>query len=193
VDEGALSLSLSGQARSDLFIPSGERPEAIPTRRAGAVDLCHAPGTDRAEHLDMRSQQMEIPIGRLRSDRQLGALLSGALHTAGQFRPRPSRQAARPYVYASPTPGVNARFCRDDDVPLVATERTEVDDLHSPQQDHRANVRASILGVPRALPVRDIPARSLAVSMAGQSQGHGNGSRQVADSRSCRWRGRGPP
>jgi len=49
-------------------------------------------------------------------------------------------------VYASPTPGVNARFCRDDDVPLVGTERTEVDDLHSPQQDHRANVRASILG-----------------------------------------------
>src|SRR5271165_2549353 len=36
----------------------------------------------RAEHLDMRPQQMEIPIGRLRSDRQLGALLSGALHTA---------------------------------------------------------------------------------------------------------------
>ena len=44
------------------------------------------------------------------------------------------------------------------------------------------------IGVPRALPVRDIPARSLAVSMADQSQGHGNGSRQVARSRSCRWR-----
>ena len=39
-EAGALSLSLSGQARSDLFIPSGERPEAVPTRRAGAVDLC---------------------------------------------------------------------------------------------------------------------------------------------------------
>ena len=48
-------------------------------------------------------------------------------------------------------------------------------------------------GVPRALPVRDIPARSLAVSMADQSQGHGNGSRQVARSRSCRWRAEGDP
>ena len=45
VDEAG-ALSLSGQARSDLFTPSGERPEAVPTRRAGAVDLCHAPGTD---------------------------------------------------------------------------------------------------------------------------------------------------
>ena len=45
----------------------------------------------------------------------------------------------------------------------------------------------------RALPVRDIPARSLTVSMAGQSQGHGNGSRQVARSRSCRWRAEGDP
>jgi hypothetical protein len=50
------------------------------------------------------------------------------------------------YIYASPALGENFRFCRYDDVPLVATERTEVDDLHSPQQDHRANVRASILG-----------------------------------------------
>ena len=49
------------------------------------------------------------------------------------------------------------------------------------------------IGVPRALPVRDIPARSLAVSMAGHSQGHGNGSRQVARSRSCRWRAEGDP
>ena len=48
VDEaGTLSLSLSGQARSDVLIdPSGERPEAVPTRRAGAAGLSHAPGTD---------------------------------------------------------------------------------------------------------------------------------------------------
>jgi hypothetical protein len=42
----------------------------------------------------------------------------------------------------------NFRTCRDDDVPLVAIERTEVDDRRAAQQAHRANVRASMLGDP---------------------------------------------
>ncbi len=35
-----------------------------------------------------------------------------------------------------------------DDVPLVAIDRTEVDDRRAAQQAHRANVRASVLGDP---------------------------------------------
>ena len=68
---------------------------------------------------------------------------------------------------------------------LAANTHTERISLYSPA--HLADTSESHpYSVPRALPVRDIPARSLAASMAGQSQGHGNGSRQVARSRSCR-------
>ena len=74
-------------------------------------------------------------------------------------RPNPSRRSIRPQNWLI---CVRLPASRDGSQPLVI--------------------------VPRALPVRDIPARSLAVSMADQSQGHGNGSRQVARSRSCRWR-----
>jgi len=36
-----------------------------------------------------------------------------------QFRPRPSRQAAGPYVYALPALGVVARFCRRPGVAVI--------------------------------------------------------------------------
>ena len=106
------ALSLSGQARSDLFIPSGERPEAVPTRRAGAVDLYDAPGTDprRAPRYASTANGNPNRSIAFRSTARR-AVIRSSPHR-GQFRPRPSRQAARPYVYASPTPGVNARFCR---------------------------------------------------------------------------------
>jgi hypothetical protein len=48
-----------------------------------------------------------------RPERRLSARLSRALHTVGKSRLRPSRQAAKPYVYASATLVVNARICRD--------------------------------------------------------------------------------
>ncbi len=57
VDEaGTLSLSLSGQARSDVLIdPSGERPEAVPTRRAGARRAYPTrQARTRAKHQDLR-------------------------------------------------------------------------------------------------------------------------------------------
>ena len=74
--------------------------------------------------------------------------------------------------------------------PCLVRPQQASNTVRFPAQDRLDNHRSI---VPRALPVRDIPARSLGVSMSDQSQGHGNGSRQVARSRSCRWRGRGPP
>jgi hypothetical protein len=46
------------------------------------------------------------------AQRRLSARLSRALRTVGKSRLRPSRQAAKPYVYASATLVVNARICR---------------------------------------------------------------------------------
>ena len=56
--------------------------------------------------------------------------------------------------------GLNTRFCPDVNVSLVATERTEVDDLRAAQQDHRADIRTSILGVPCTLVAYDRASRS---------------------------------
>src|SRR5260370_36969414 len=43
----------------------------------------------------------------------------------------------------------------------------------------RLNCQPQIFGVPRALPVRDIPARSPSVVMVGQARSHGSGSYRV--------------
>ena len=61
--------------------------------------------------------------------------------------------------------------------------------------EHRSLPRPPLVRNRRSarLPVRDIPARSLAGSMADHSRGHGNGSRQVARSRSFTGARKGTP
>jgi hypothetical protein len=64
----------------------------------------------------------------------------GKVSVFAETRTTQSRQA-------SPS---NILPCCDDDASLVATERTEMDDLRAAQRDHRADDRVSILGLESA-------------------------------------------
>jgi hypothetical protein len=82
-------------------------------------------------------------------------------------KPSASRSAEPP---ATEPAARNACSCRGVNVPLVATARTALDDLRAAQQDHRADIRTSILGSrrhPIAVWLRGVigPARVLAINI----------------------------
>jgi hypothetical protein len=93
---------------------------------AGKLDLCRRPHLDRGEPCERVGRcpqsrpdhsfecrrarpDMVTALPRISAARRV--VIDGAVHR-WQFRAWPSRQAARPHVYASPALGVNARFCR---------------------------------------------------------------------------------
>ena len=87
-------------------------PDQRRARRSGSQQTSWRP---RADHPVMRPADCWRRPSAERPDR-LGARLSRALRTVGDLDHGRTGRWPRPYVYAWPTLGVNARFCREPGV-----------------------------------------------------------------------------
>jgi hypothetical protein len=93
--------SAAKEATQQIIAASGRRRPALRRARRRGADLPHL-----YRRRSARDSIVPPPISAARR-----AVINSSPHR-WLSRPRPSRQAARPYVYASPALGVTARFCR---------------------------------------------------------------------------------
>ena len=144
-----------------------------------------------ADKVVVNADVPEIPSGSTRNghDGHAGPLCHPAADAAGpgttQPPREPPRQAPTRLADAGATgriPLGTGRHLTPGRVTCIFTTQNRLLCIRwpcRPRHSCRANIRRSARPA-----VRDIPARSLAVSMAEQSQSDGNGSRQVTRSRS---------